>query len=96
MVDAASHRLFWTLGWTSTANLLKKDRPAPPTRALVLHYITEFLRLANGRPHDPALIAMAEECLQRLLARWDQRPADAAFPVFADSSADVRRPGEPG
>ncbi len=86
MVDAASHRLFWTLGWTSTANLLEKDRPAPPTRALLLHYIAEFVRLARGRPHDPALVAMAEECLRRLLLRWDERPAEAAFPVFSGSS----------
>jgi hypothetical protein len=83
MVDAAAHRLFWTLGWSSTANLLVADRPAPPTRALLLHYLAEFLRLARGRPHDPALVAMAGECLQRLLARWDQRPEEAALPVFA-------------
>lgn len=91
MVDAAAHRLFWTLGWTSTANLLDKDRPAPPTRALLLHYIAEFVRLASTRPHDPALVATAEDCLQRLLVRWDERPAQAAFPVFSGSSGVIGR-----
>jgi hypothetical protein len=95
MLDAASHRLFWTLGWASTANLLENDRRLPPTRALLIHYIAEFLRLAGGRPHDPALVAMSEACLRGLLSRWDQRPSDAAFPVFARSSA-IGRPSEVG
>ena len=86
MVDAAAHRLFWTLGWSSTANLLDKDRPAPPTRALLLHYIAEFVRLTRGRPHDAGLVATAEHCLERLLVQWNERPAQAAFPVFSGSS----------
>jgi aminoglycoside/choline kinase family phosphotransferase len=87
MVDTAAHRLFWMLGWSSTAELLEDDRRAPPTRALVLHYFTEFLRLAEGRPHDPALVAMAEACLASLFARWEDRPVDASFPAFAGSAA---------
>jgi len=94
MVDAAAHRLFWTLGWTSTANLLDKDRPAPPTRALLLHYIAEFLRLASARPHDPALVSTAEHCLQRLLVRWSERPGQAAFPVFSGSAGYQAKPEE--
>jgi hypothetical protein len=48
----------------------------------------EFVRLARGKPHDPALVTMAEQCLQRLLVRWHERPIEASFPVFSGSSGD--------
>jgi hypothetical protein len=83
MVQAASHRLFWMLGWPTTAQLLDGDRPLAPTRALVLHALAEYLRFARARPHEPVLTQTAQACLEALAKRWPETSADAAgFPAF--------------
>jgi hypothetical protein len=83
MIDAAADRLFTTLGWASTASLIHADRSSPPTRPLVLRYLTEFLRLVATRSCDPAFVEAASRCLGVLLSRWGDCRAEAAFPAFA-------------
>jgi hypothetical protein len=83
MMDAAADHLFTTLGWASTASLIHADRSSPPTRSLVLHYLTRFLRLAETRSCDPAFVEAAGQCLGVLLSRWGDCRAEAVFPAFA-------------